>query len=262
MKRKNISGILQKGFASLLAASSIFTSFSLQEVYAHSSPASNINPAAKQATTTQSATTQSSQKNEELIKGYIKRFLTEYVSSMSAKPGQFRKNVEKRGLEAIISEYEEAEYRCLELAEKIYNSKENVNLRTNGEYDKIADFLVKQQQEFSEGIANCNTESVRKANINWARIKTKHRLRLLEAKGNFKTYENLARKAYTKKEYQEYVEEQNKANDALYDSIYNEIPWYIKLGSFVLLRNLARELQEMKKPTRQAYDRSIGEIYP
>jgi len=158
-------------------------------------------------------------------------FLDSYLKRVTPKSNTFQKLKKKHGKKGVLERYSSGHRLCLDLAFK-YQDKPFDKIPEK-EYVSLGQQLSKKQHETSKGLSRVNylNKKVAKSFQEWSRIKTANFYRLLNAEkevevGVLKTKEQkqdyvkqLHQAAYTKKEYEKYVKEQNKANDATYKAM-------------------------------------------
>lgn len=175
------------------------------------------------------------QENYQLIKQDIRYFLKDYINQLlSKKVPTYKRLKEEYGLEELVERYALNHDTCLNqaLLEIKEGKKQQEDINPEQEYTSLYDIAIimgKSQKILVGGKVNYEDENVIKAQTAWNKVRKDHFKKLLLSKGE--TFQELLINAYTKQEFENYVSEQNKVIDLVFNEMKKTLGFFSrKLG--------------------------------
>jgi hypothetical protein len=215
----------------------VLSSFYKRKIYANK----NINPENSNI-----------HQNYELISGHIYEFLKDYLEKVSKKADNFKKNVNKYGLEDFTKRYQKGHFLCLGLAKQSIDENREI---TKQEYITLGKKLCKKAGKYSSSHIDYFAQPVIIAQTKWAIIRTEHFKNLIRTKGNFDNFSRLIQATYTKQQYESYVAKQNKASKGLYAAMEET------MNPVVRFFGGSSQLDIIEKYTLEVYNNTIQQYF-
>jgi len=198
----------------------------------------------------------------------IQGFLGKFLEDVTPKSKTFQRLREKYNKKGILERYCSGHRLCLDLAFKsVYQDKEI----SNKDYELLGKKLSIKQDATSREVSRINylDKRIEEVFVTWAKLKTENFQRLLHASEKIETSEQktpftkeqkqdyikqIHNIAYTRKEYEKYVKEQNKVNDDLYSAMKKTL----NLVERIIGGN---EISQVRKITNQSYLKYIERFF-
>jgi|SRR3989344_5298728 len=186
--------------------------------------------------------------NYNVLENYLVRFSREFLDDMSKESKSVGKNLRKYGDE-FKNDYLFIHQSCLDLAKKsLYGEvREEDYLHATKE-------ICKKQKKYSSSV-DYSDKDVIAAEKEWVKERTEFFKKLLEAEGRFNSGEEIIRKVYSKKGYEEYVKKQNGKARELYGEIRESLSYLASIFGG------EREVDCVRDNVGSLYQKSIEKLY-
>ena len=200
----------------------------------------------------------------------IKDFLEEYLNGIKKVSPHFQKLDRTYGKDRLLDEYVAMHELCFQAA--ILAQTQDF---TEKDYNDLGRKIAEKEANLSAGISPVNNfdNKLLQDYANGAKLESEHYLRLLktakkldsfvpvdksdELKKSKKEYvKNLVQAAYSKKEFQEYIEKYAQSSDKFWaDS-------YATIDNLIVILFAKDELERIAKFTRKSYEAEIQVYFP
>lgn len=165
--------------------------------------------------------------NYNIIKNHLQDYCKGYVEAISPFSSEMRKNIKfysrdekgninpEEGRKKVIEGYLKMQLLCLALAQK-FADKEIPDKK----YQELGEALVSNQKEnYYEPPFNLETDCLKKAYEFWGKERVTFFKKLLEEKKEAGSFEELARKRFSRLEYSSHIERLNCHLDEFYNAL-------------------------------------------